>query len=716
MSSSHDDILIEKLQKTINEWSAEVTGAHITLSRQIGEAKAQLGTLISTLSSHDAGNGSTRISGAGTAGEVERPGDRAQVNIHELQIEIGALHGERTLLRAENEELTRLLQELQNDVEAGNTTLGCMRKELEDLKYGKVGATPKHDTLLLELNEKAADLQTAELEIDSLTSALDLLKNQTPQEGAAPLQPDDETLADLKTAELFLEDQMRAIREWDAAERARAFEPQELAENEQALNSELTEAKAAIEERDATIGSPEAERGTLREENDVLAGKEDAANSRAQSLQQALEESNETENELREQLNSITLEFERQADTLNETVKELEAHWKRAEDATSTESRLNQHIEALEAQVSEAVKSESQIESAKKSAKDELDELRTELLAFEEVLIEREKAVGEAAEKMKALEETAIAVQEQVSALLEEHQDQIGTVEVDKALAEADAEISRLKTTLSDIESERDTLGVRIQEQDKELANRQHHIEGVGAEKSEAQAVNEDIPHLLNEAMVEINALKEQLAQRDAEIAALDRGDTAQTGSPSRREISFIAHDDHGQRRSMGAILVDAGIINEKQLESALDEQRNAQKRRLGSILVEKGFVREEMVAQVVASQLNLPFIRIADQNIEQGAIALMDGRLATHHMCFPICATTETITVAMANPLDLIAIEDLGFATSLTVNPVVATLSDIASAIVKHYGVSIANAIAEDNFEHQTPPPLPRKSAAEKT
>jgi len=69
-----------------------------------------------------------------------------------------------------------------------------------------------------------------------------------------------------------------------------------------------------------------------------------------------------------------------------------------------------------------------------------------------------------------------------------------------------------------------------------------------------------------------------------------------------------------------------------------------------------------------------------------------------------PIAATTAEVTVAMANPLDLIAIEDLEFATHLKVKPVVATLSDITSAIVEHYGVTIANAIAEDTFDVKSP------------
>jgi hypothetical protein len=266
---------------------------------------------------------------------------------------------------------------------------------------------------------------------------------------------------------------------------------------------------------------------------------------------------------------------------------------------------------------------------------------------------------------MKKLEETPFNDQAEVASLREARPEPSPSLE----------EIERLQSRLQRLEKANAEQSARIIEQDVELSQRRD----------------------------EIAAMRDNIAALEAQPAF-----TLERESVLAPSAAFAAHDASGQRKSMGEILVEASIITSNQLASALDEQRTAKKRRLGSILVEKGLIREEIVAQVVASQLKLPFVRLNETRIHRSAVALLDGRLATHHMCFPIAATTDEIVVAMANPLDLIAIEDLEFATHLKVKPVVATLSDITSAIVEYYGVTIANALAEDNFDVKSPPRIP--------
>ena len=187
--------------------------------------------------------------------------------------------------------------------------------------------------------------------------------------------------------------------------------------------------------------------------------------------------------------------------------------------------------------------------------------------------------------------------------------------------------------------------------------------------------------------------MKADLRDQEAELNSLrGRLGTEEDSSEVHHErIELAAYDTNNRKRAMGEILVNAGIVSRKQLERALEEQKGQKQRRLGNILVEKGLIHEEIDAQVLASQLKLKFVRLDEEKIKPEATRLMNGRLATHHMCIPISVDGDGVTVAMANPHDLIALEDIEIATDRTANPVVATLADITTAIVRCYGVDTA-------------------------
>jgi len=132
----------------------------------------------------------------------------------------------------------------------------------------------------------------------------------------------------------------------------------------------------------------------------------------------------------------------------------------------------------------------------------------------------------------------------------------------------------------------------------------------------------------------------------------------------------------------MGAILIEAGVITRPQLEHALREQRSSWNRHLGAILVELGFANEETIAQALAAQSRLTFVRLSEQEINRSAIRMVPERLAELHTCMPLRLYGNTLRVAMANPYDLIAIEDLRLAANRRIDPVVATAGDIRAAV----------------------------------
>lgn len=152
-------------------------------------------------------------------------------------------------------------------------------------------------------------------------------------------------------------------------------------------------------------------------------------------------------------------------------------------------------------------------------------------------------------------------------------------------------------------------------------------------------------------------------------------------------DLERLAYDDEGNRRRMGEILLTARVVTPDQLEEALGEQERLPFRRLGSILLEKGHATEESIARALAGQARAPFIRIDQDRLPAEAANLISARMARHHACVPVRADEERLTLAMANPFDLVAIDDVELASHRRVEAVVATPSDIEAAITRLYG-----------------------------
>ncbi len=186
----------------------------------------------------------------------------------------------------------------------------------------------------------------------------------------------------------------------------------------------------------------------------------------------------------------------------------------------------------------------------------------------------------------------------------------------------------------------------------------------------------------------ERDAAREELATLQARINALDEK-AREKDRRSKDTIAAKAFDASGHKRRMGDILVDAGVITHAQLMEALQEQRNNPQRPLGAIFVDNGYTSEDVVAQVLASQLQLAFVRIAREPVDINAIGLLSATLAHRHLLVPIRATPEKVVLAMANPLDLVALDDVERATGRYVEASVATASDVSRAIVRYYGAS---------------------------
>lgn len=154
--------------------------------------------------------------------------------------------------------------------------------------------------------------------------------------------------------------------------------------------------------------------------------------------------------------------------------------------------------------------------------------------------------------------------------------------------------------------------------------------------------------------------------------------------------LRSLAFDDTGHRRRLGDILTAANAITDNQLDDALDRQSRIPTSRIGTILIELGAATELTIARVLSAQLQLPYLELNEDVISDNAVSLMNPRLARHHQCIPVSAHGDTLVLAMANPLDLIAIEDVELATNKRVDPVVATQSQVMHCIETFYGPQV--------------------------
>lgn len=146
------------------------------------------------------------------------------------------------------------------------------------------------------------------------------------------------------------------------------------------------------------------------------------------------------------------------------------------------------------------------------------------------------------------------------------------------------------------------------------------------------------------------------------------------------------AVDSEGNRRPMGKILLDAGVLTQQQLETALREQQTAWNRHLGNILVELGFTTEDAIAETLAAQIRAPFVHLNEETVQPEAIAMISGVLAHHHSCVPLRVQEDRLLVAMTNPFDLIALEDLQLSAGRSISPVVAPADEILRALRRYY------------------------------
>jgi type IV pilus assembly protein PilB len=137
--------------------------------------------------------------------------------------------------------------------------------------------------------------------------------------------------------------------------------------------------------------------------------------------------------------------------------------------------------------------------------------------------------------------------------------------------------------------------------------------------------------------------------------------------------------------KQLGELLFDRGIITQAQLDQALGVQRD-KGGLIGEILVELGFVKEDDIAQSLTAQYGFPYLPLSNYEVNTEITSIIPGRVARQYLLVPIDKIGNNLTLAMSNPLNVQAIEDVELLSGCSVQTFVSTSSDIKKAIEKYY------------------------------
>ncbi|MCI0655976.1 MAG: type IV-A pilus assembly ATPase PilB [Acidobacteria bacterium] len=136
----------------------------------------------------------------------------------------------------------------------------------------------------------------------------------------------------------------------------------------------------------------------------------------------------------------------------------------------------------------------------------------------------------------------------------------------------------------------------------------------------------------------------------------------------------------------LGEMLIKANLLTPKKLQEVLEYQK-ANGGKIGFNLVKLGIVKEEDITRVLSQQHGVPAINLRTMDLDDSVVKLIPSEVAQKYLILPVSRTGATLTVAMVDPTNVFAMDDIKFMTGYNVEPVVASEVAIKEAIDKYYG-----------------------------
>ena len=140
----------------------------------------------------------------------------------------------------------------------------------------------------------------------------------------------------------------------------------------------------------------------------------------------------------------------------------------------------------------------------------------------------------------------------------------------------------------------------------------------------------------------------------------------------------------------IGELLLKEKRITPEQLQEALNYQR-ANGGKLGFNLVKLGYVKDEEITALLSKQYGVPSINLTQFEIDPAVIKLIPAETAQKYQIIPLSRSGATLTIAMTDPTNVFAMDDIKFMTGYNVEPVVASEAAVMNAIARYYAVARA-------------------------
>ena len=137
--------------------------------------------------------------------------------------------------------------------------------------------------------------------------------------------------------------------------------------------------------------------------------------------------------------------------------------------------------------------------------------------------------------------------------------------------------------------------------------------------------------------------------------------------------------------KRIGEVLLERGVINHKQLEQALAQQKS-HGGLMGQVLIDLGFVTEEEIALALTAQYGFPYLPLENYEIDETLTGLIPEPLARQYCMIAVDRIGNALTLAMADPSNVQAIEEVELRTKCVIQTFVSTPSDVKKAIDKYY------------------------------
>ena len=137
--------------------------------------------------------------------------------------------------------------------------------------------------------------------------------------------------------------------------------------------------------------------------------------------------------------------------------------------------------------------------------------------------------------------------------------------------------------------------------------------------------------------------------------------------------------------KQLGELLIERGVINREELGMAITYQQE-KGGLIGEVLVELKFATEEDIAQALTCQYGFPYLPLSNYEIDAEVVSTVPENVCKQFCLVPIDKIGKSLTLAMANPLNVQAIEDVELISGCTVQTFVSTSSDIRACITKYY------------------------------